>query len=299
MPRFDFSSNRGNKIFNQATSFGKRGIVGVQKARQVLAQAQKFKDSEQGKALYTLLAAGDQLSNGRTNLAGYTDKVYRGVDVANKFSDDIARAGNDAQRSMQGGLAILPVIGGLTALAGMITEIARAKRSMSGGSSTMDFTSMANDALKIAKHQGIKGLPNTLSKTDIKKVYDITKDLVKDNKAAISQGYQLVNDNRGTIRNLADQVGLGKQVAGAIDIANANRSMLGGKVDLNHMANYAMKIADRNRGLIDKYANQYGVGKQVNMGFDMARHMTGSGNLPRLPAHNGISYMRSVKPFYG
>jgi len=336
--RFDFAGKRGAEIFNKASSYGRKGLAGISKARGVITKAQNFAESDQGKALHTLLAASDVLSGNRANLTGKVDKVYRGVNTAGRFADDIENAVNTAKsdiRGMQGGNP-MAALAGLTAVAGLITTIMRS-RQMRGGAAT-DFSKIANDALRMAKQQGIKGLPDKLSKSDIKKVYDISKNMVQNNgavKAASGFGAQVLQ-NTGKIQDFADSIGLGKQVAPVLGFAESEaRKMAGGmsvrqlyqdvskilgpRMDIRNIyddvqakarhlgvspavvnagGRAAMNFADQNRWLADDFSKKLGLSNQTNMAYNFGRSMTGSGSLPRLPGHDGLSYMRSVHSLY-
>jgi hypothetical protein len=301
MVKFNFGANRGAQVFNQARNFGTKGLAGVSKARDALSKAQDFTQSDKGRALHTLLAAGDQFSGGRTNLSGATDKVFRGVATADRFATDVEGAVGRAKRDMEGGF--IGALAGLSTIAMLAIQIAQAKRRMSGSGpsiTSQNFTSLANEALDLAKKQGIKGIPAKLSKSDVKKVYDMVKDIMaKGGSDAAKFGLGIANQNRGTLVDLADKVGLAKQASLGLNLANQNRSMIGaGGFDPRSMARFGMNMADQNRGLVDNFSKKLGLSNQTNAAYAAGRQMTG-GSLPRLPAHDGLSYMRSVSSLYG
>jgi hypothetical protein len=288
----------------QLGAFGRKGVKkassAISQGKSTLSKLDTIGDSKEGRALRTLLAAGDVLTDNRANLSGRTDKVLRGVSTANQFADDITGAANRARDkmyrgNMQGGNP-LAALAGAFGLAHLVTRIVESRR-MRGKGIGDNFTQLANEALALGKKEGIQGLPSKLTPSDIKDVYNAVKDMTV--KGIAKQGAQAFDNNRGSLLNLADKYGLGKAAASASDIFDTNRRMIGAgpKEYYDLVKKLGFRVVDSNRGMIDKYANQYGVGKYVDTGYSAARNMFG-GSLPRLPAHNGPSYMRSVASLY-
>ena len=151
------------------------------------------------------------------------------------------------------------------------------------------------------------------------------------NNQALKAATGLLQQNTGKIQDFADQIGLGKQAGAALGFAESEaRKMAGGmsvrqlyqdvskilgpKIDVRNIyddvqakarqyaagsaGRAAMNFADQNRGLVDDFSKKLGLSNQTNAAYNFGRSMTGSGSLPRLPGHDGLSYMRSVHSLY-